>query len=271
MKNILLINDLVGVGNITTTAMMPILSYMGFPTFNLPTSLVSNNFGYGKYAMTDTTEYLRETFPIWEKLGFGFGAVITGFIPSTEQTGMIADFCRKQAAKGAGIFVDPVMGDVGKIYEGLPVDTMVANMRTMLGVADLCYPNYTEACLLTGTPYKEEGVSAEGSRRIVDSLREWGVKSVIITSIKVDGNASVAGYNHKTGEYFSLPYEELPYFFSGTGDVFAAILTGHMLKGESLEESTRKAIDGVYNFIRLNKDAADPYNGLPIAKYLGIL
>ena len=30
-------------------------------------------------------------------------------------------------------------------------------------------------------------------------------------------------------------------------------------------------MDGVYNFIRLNKDADDPYKGLPIEKYLSIL
>lgn len=271
MKNVLLINDLVGIGNITTTAMMPILSYLGFPTYNLPTSLVSNNFGYGKYAMLDTSDYLRQTFPIWDKLGFRFDAIITGFIPSDEQAEMISQFCAKQAAGGAGIYVDPVMGDGGKAYEGLSAETMVGSMRRMLGVADVCFPNYTEACLLTGTPYKEEGISSEEMRGLVDAIRECGVKSVIITSLKVDGKAAVAGYKHENGEYFLLHYEELPLIFSGTGDVFAAILTGHLLKGEDLKASTQKAIDGVYNFMRLNKDEKDPYNGLPVAKYLGIL
>lgn len=271
MRNILIISDSVGIGNIASSAMMPILSYMGFPLSNLPTSLVSNNFGYGKYALLDTTSYLKETFPIWEKLGFSFGAVATGFIPSAEQAELVAHFCKGQADKGVTIFVDPVMGDDGSMYEGLSAETLIPSMRKMLSVADFCYPNYTEACLLTGTPFKKGGVSAKEAEDMVESLKSCGAKSVLITSIKVDGQSSVVGYNAADNKHFMLSYEELPLSFSGTGDVFSAILIGHILKGEGLEESTQKAIDGVYNFMRLNKDASDPYKGLPIEKYLGIL
>ena len=41
-KQILLINDMAGYGKVATAAMLPILSYMGYPTYNLPTALVSN-------------------------------------------------------------------------------------------------------------------------------------------------------------------------------------------------------------------------------------
>lgn len=269
-QNILLVSDVVGMGTIASTAMSPVLAYMGFSTYNLPTSLVSNNFGYGQYAMLDTTEYLRQTFPIWEKLGFGFSAIATGFIPSAEQAELVSKFCAAQAASGARVFVDPIMGDLGEIYNGLPSD-IVEYMRKMLGVADLCFPNYTEACFLTDTPYKEEGVSLAEARRMLDAIRAFGARSVLVTSMKVDGEPAVAGYNAADGKYFIINYEELPLFFSGTGDLFSAILIGHILKGEGLEPATRKAVDGVYNLIRLNKDAGDPYKGIPVEKYLTIL
>ena len=269
-KSILIISDMVGIGTIATTAMMPILTYLGFSTCSLPTSLVSNNFGYGSYAMTDTSDYLRETFPVMEKLGFGFMAIATGFIPSLEQAVMISDFCRKQAKGGTPIFVDPVMGDGGEMYKGLPATT-VDSMKKMLEVADLCYPNYPEACYLTGAPYKSEGIGKEDAFKMVDEIRAMGSASVLITSIKVDGKASVAGFNAEDGEYFILGYEEIPLVFSGTGDVFSAILIGNLLKGMGLKRSTRKAMDGVYNLIMLNKDAKDPYLGLPVEKYLTIL
>ena len=269
-QNILLVSDLVGMGTIASTAMSPILAYMGFSTYNLPTSLVSNNFGYGKYAMSDTTEYLRQTFPIWEKLGFSFSAIATGFIPSAEQAELISKFCTAQAASGARVFVDPVMGDLGEMYNGLPSD-IADYMRRMLRVADLCYPNYTEACFLVDKPYKKEGESAADTRRMLDDIRSFGAKSVLITSMIVDGKPAVAGFNAADGEYFIIHYEELPLFFSGTGDLFSAILIGHILRGEGLEPATRKAVDGVYNLIRLNKDAGDPYKGIPVEKYLTIL
>ncbi len=271
MKNILIISDSVGMGNIATSAMMPILAYMGFSTSSLPTCLVSNNFGYGKYAILDTTGYLRESFQIWEKLGFSFEAVATGFIPSEEQAELISQFCAAQAAKGTSIFVDPVMGDCGEFYDGLDTDMVLRSMRKMLSVADLCYPNYTEACLLTDIPYKEEGVSKKEIFEIVDGLRGMGAKSVLITSAKVDGKAAVVGYKAATGERFLLNYEELPLFFSGTGDAFSAVLIGYLMSGETLKQSTRKAMDGVYNFMLLNKDVEDPYKGLPVEKYLSIL
>ena len=269
-QNILLVGDVVGMGTIGSTAMSPILAYMGFSTYNLPTSLISNNFGYGQYAMLDTTSYLRQTFPIWEKLGFGFGAIATGFIPSAEQAELISKFCSVQAASGARVFVDPIMGDLGEMYNGLP-PTIVEYMRVMLAMADVCYPNYTEACLLTGTPYKEEGVSRDEAFLMLDAIRIFGSKSVLITSMKLDGKPAVAGYNAADGKYFIIHYEELPLFFSGTGDLFSSILIGHVLRGEGLEPSTRKAVDGVYNLIRLNKDAEDPYKGIPVEKYLTIL
>ena len=39
-KQILLINDMAGYGKVATAAMLPILSYFGIPTYNLPTALV---------------------------------------------------------------------------------------------------------------------------------------------------------------------------------------------------------------------------------------
>ena len=55
------------------------------------------------------------------------------------------------------------------------------------------------------------------------------------------------------------------------GDIFSAILIGHLLDGEELVPSTQKAIDGVYKLIDLNKDNKDKNRGIPLEKYLGVL
>ena len=47
MKQILLVNDVVGYSKVGMVAMLPILSYLGIPTYSLPTALVSNTL-YGK-------------------------------------------------------------------------------------------------------------------------------------------------------------------------------------------------------------------------------
>ena len=65
MKKILLINDVVGYSHVGMVAMMPILTYLGHPTYNLPTSLVSNTLDYGRFNVLDTTEYMRGVRQRW--------------------------------------------------------------------------------------------------------------------------------------------------------------------------------------------------------------
>jgi len=266
-KQILLINDMAGYGKVATAAMLPILSYMGLPTYNLPTALVSNTLDYGKFNILDTTEYIKGVFPVWKELGFSFGAIATGFIASEQQAKIIAAYCTEQAQNGTTIFVDPIMGDEGKLYNGVTPDT-IRSMRQMLSVAHLCYPNYTEACFLTDTPCKTNALTADEAAELLNKVRQLCPHSVLITSITIGNQPSVLGYNHITGEQFCLPYTEIPVHFPGTGDIFSAVLIGNLLHNHTLTESTRKAMDAVYALIDLNKNNEDKNRGIPLEKYL---
>ena len=249
---------------------MPILSYFGLPVYNLPTAFVSNTFDYGKFNILDTTDYIKGVFPVWKQLGFRFDAIATGFIASERQARIVSEYCMEQAANGTTIFVDPIMGDEGKLYNGVTPAT-IRSMLEMLSVAHLTYPNYTEACFLTGTPYREEGVTLEEAHRMLRQLQEVGAKSVIITSMLVDGVHCVVGVNHFDGELFKLDYTEIPVHFPGTGDIFSAVLIGHLLMGETLVRSTRLAMDAVATLVAHNKDNDDKNRGIPVENYLGIL
>lgn len=130
-KQILLINDMAGYGKVATAAMLPILSYMGYPTYNLPTALVSNTLDYGKFNILETTDYIQGVFPIWKELGFHYDAISTGFIASERQAGIISRYCTEQAAEGTTIFVDPIMGDEGKLYNGV-TEATIGSMREMI-------------------------------------------------------------------------------------------------------------------------------------------
>lgn len=268
-RQILLVNDIAGYGKVATAAMLPILSYFGYPTYNLPTALVSNTLDYGKFNILDTTEYIKGVFPVWKQLGFSFDAIATGFIASERQADIVARYCQEQAALGTTIFVDPIMGDEGKLYNGVTAAT-INSMREMLSVAHICYPNYTEACYLTGRAYQPEGISQGEARSLLDHLRKTGTKSALVTSVPVDGTPSVIGYNHMNGEYFQLTYEEIPVHFPGTGDIFSAVLIAHLLDGEELKHSVRIAMDAVYQLIDLNKDNLDKNRGIPLEQYLNI-
>ena len=264
-KKVLLINDLAGYGKVALAAMLPVLSYLKYETYNLPTAIVSNTLDYGKFDILDTTQYMKNTLRVWKELDFRFDAISTGFIVSQEQTQMVTDFCRENSAKGVTVFTDPIMGDDGRLYNGMSEET-VELMRKLVSVADYIVPNYTEACYLTGTAYEVEGVSEEAYRKMIDALRTLGAKSVVITSavVKDSDKKSVVGYDHKEGKYFRIDFEEIPVRFPGTGDIFSAVFMAKILAGENLHNATQKAMDAVRTMIAENTENVDKFKGIPL-------
>ena len=258
MKQILLINDVVGHSHVGMVAMWPILTYYGHAVYNLPTALVSNNFDYRDFSVMETTAYMRDTMPVWQKLG-----------------------CRGLAATGTAVFVDPVMADSGSLYNGLD-QRHVELMRDMVSVADLTFPNYTEACYLTATPFSPGGITWAEACRMLDAIAALGAKAVVITSAKVDGQSCVVGrrsdsqlagiaQEHADGRYFRLDYNEIPLTFPGTGDIFSSVLIGHLMNGETLRQSTQTAMTVVSRLIDRNRNQDDLRLGIPIEQCLDLL
>ena len=265
---VLLINDIAGYGKVALSAMLPILSYKGFNLYNLPTAIVSNTLNYEKFRIEDTTEYIEETLRIWKELNFSFDVISTGFIFTKKQMEIISKFCEEQSKKGVFIFNDPIMADNGELYSGISPDT-VDYMKNIISVSDVTMPNYTESCLLTNTKYKE-GISIEEINSIINKIRGIGAKSVIVTSIPSVETKMVAGFDSKINEYFYLPYEEIPTYFPGTGDIFSSVIISETLGDKSLKSATEKAMKIVKEIVFVNKDQEDKKKGIHIEKYLNL-
>lgn len=267
--HVLLINDFPGYGKVALSAMMPILASLGIQTFNLPTALVSNTLNYGKFEVLDTTDYLRGALDVWQELGFRFDAISTGFMLHERQARFVADYCTEQSKNGVKIFCDPIMGDNGKLYNSMTGDT-VRVMQKLVSCADYITPNYTEALLLTGGDPQREP-SEDDTPRLIDRLRELGAKSVVITSVCVEGSHQVCGYDYAAGRYFRVPYEHIPASLPGTGDIFSAIMMAGVLRGNTLEPSVKQAVDVLGQMIRQNLDTQDSFKGIAVESYLELL
>lgn len=281
MKQILLINDVVGHSHVGMVAMLPILTYQGHSVYNLPTALVSNTLDYGRFNVLETTDYMRGTLPVWQRLGFRFDAVCTGLMFSEEQAQLVSAYCKHLHADGTTVFVDPIMGDGGRLYNGMG-QRQVELMREMVSVADLTFPNYTEACYLADVPFRADGMTWDEACQLLDAIADLGARSVVITSACVDGQKcvigrrseeSVRGFRQKIdeGPYFRLDYEEIPLAFHGTGDIFSAVLIGHLMNGDPLRASTQTAMSVVSRLIDRNRDQKDLCLGIPIEKCLDLL
>jgi pyridoxine kinase len=269
-KQILLINDMAGYGKVALSAMIPVLSHMKHHIYNLPTALVSNTLDYGKFDILETTDYMSNTMRIWEELGFSFDAISTGFIVSEQQAKLVAEFCEKQKKKAVTIFVDPIMGDEGKLYNGVTEET-IFHMRRLVQVADYIVPNYTEAVYLAGANYKTEGLSEQEVDSLIQNLLSIGAKSIVITSAKVNEKETVIVYDHETKTTTLLPFVSVPVRFPGTGDIFSSVFMGNVLSGKSIIDSTSKAMSITKELIVRNQHNGDTYKGIPIESFLEVL
>ncbi len=267
---LLLINDIASYGKVALAAMVPVLSHMGYECFSLPTVLVSNTLDYGRFHMQETTDFIQSTLAVWKEMGFAFDAVATGFLGSQEQAELVASYCQEQAQRGVSVFVDPIMGDEGKLYNGVTPER-IQTMRTMVAVADCIVPNYTEAAYLTGRPFSWGGMTAAEAAETVDALRALGTKSVVVTSAVVDGADCIIGYDHVAGEYFTLPFEYVDAHFPGTGDIFSAVLYGWLLRGLTLAEAAAKASSAVHDMVALNRGNVDKYKGIPLETCMEVI
>ena len=164
-KNILIINDMPGYGKVALAAMLPILSHMGHNIYNLPTALVSNTLDYGKFTILDTTDYMKKSIAVWKELGFSFDCITTGFLASAEQVDIIRAFIESQRKEDLLVMTDPIMGDEGKLYNGVTEET-VENMRRLIGVADVIVPNLTEAEFLTERYRGAEALDRHQAREV---------------------------------------------------------------------------------------------------------
>lgn len=267
-KRVLLINDLAGYGKVALSAMIPVFSHLRYDTCNLPTALVSNTLDYGHFRILDTTDYMQDTLAVWEKLGFHFDAICTGFLVSEAQASLLYAYCKAQKEAGTQIFVDPILGDDGALYNGVS-DAAVSYSQKLCSVADVIVPNITEACFLTGAApkgrYTEEEIT-----EILRRLQALGAKAVVITSTDLAGQMVTVVQDSPQAPWQALAYEEIPVRFPGTGDLFMAMMVGQYLKTGNLTASVHHAMQILEQMIRANLHNSDKYKGIPVEQFLEV-
>ena len=280
-KRIVLFNDLPGYGKVALAAMVPLFSRMGHFPYQVPTAVVSNTLDFGKFRIQDMTDYMRDTIKVWDELGFDPDCICTGFVLSEEQVELIGDYIRSRKPRmdeiqnvdnGRLVMVDPIMADGGKLYNGIGMER-VAAMRKLVSYSDVMVPNMTEAGFLTGICPGRERASAAELRELVDGLHKLSGKSVVITSVQDSETDEhlVCGYDHKSGQYFRVPFIFLPVRVAGSGDIFSTVMTGKLLDGESLEEAVRDAVRVLTVLIRDNQSHLDEYKGILVERYWELL
>lgn len=267
-KRVLLINDLSGCGKVALSAMIPVLSAFGYSVNNLPTAIVSNTLDYGQFEILDTTDYMEKTVDVWKKLNFHFDCISTGFICNESQIKIIEEILKQN--EDAYVCVDPIMGDNGKLYNGISTD-IAAHMKKLIPYADIIVPNITEAELLIYGKSSEAKSDESYYKKLALEIQSLGAKSVVITSICDKNNDYYMMAANPQGKAVKIPYENIHARFPGTGDVFSSVLLGNLLRGKVFEAAIRAASSFVYDSIKENIENKDYNQGLKIENKLNKL
>ncbi len=241
------IHDLSGFGRCSLTVVMPTLSAMGVQCCPLPTALLSTHTGgFSGNTFLDLTDQMAPITAHWRELGLRFDAVYTGFMGSREQMALTGDFIRTFKREGNVIVVDPVMGDHGRLYRTYTGE-MCRAMGELAALADVITPNRTEAALLLGLGYEEVRLDQEADcRRWAEELSLGGRRSVVLTGVSLTADTlGAACFDRATGETSFAAAERVEGRFHGTGDLFASVLTGALVKGQSLSQAARLAAEFV--------------------------
>lgn len=156
--------------------------------------------------------------------------------------------------------LDPVLGDDGTGYY-VPNGPKVARayINHLVPMADIITPNRFEASTLTGLeidPSHERAL--EQAIGAIDKLHEMGVKIVALTSFVLTKEPETlicllscksADNRLEQGRWkISLPKLDCP--FTGTGDLFAALLTGWLCKSMfDLKSSFEKTANAIHEVL----------------------
>lgn len=247
VKRIAAIHDLSCFGRCSLTVIIPALSALGYQVIPVPTALLSTHTGgFDGIHFLDTTDSVKRISEHFEKLNITFDAVYTGFLGSEEQIELVEDFIKRFGKNGCPIAIDPVMGDDGILYSTYN-DALVRGMSTLCRHADIITPNLTEACFLTGIPYKNTAQMTESERTsylhtLLSALESDEKKKIVITGI-CDGADKLAVYGtdpDADGE-FAFSVSRISKNYPGTGDLFASVLIGEYLRSGDFKASARFA------------------------------
>ncbi len=241
-KRMAVINDLACYGRCALAVSVPIISAMGIECCPIPTVVLSANGAFEGVVSKDLASFQNETFEHFNALQVNFDGASSGFhnnIKQLQATEMFFNSLRN-TDKQTLIFVDPIMGDHGRLYS-VSTEEVCMGYQRLLSYADVATPNLTECCRLLELPYPDVTPSREELIGMLLKLHELGPKYIVITGLDYGayiGNMVSDGKDIELITTLRVGKERC-----GTGDVFMSVLAGNMVRGDDFIEAVKKSVE----------------------------
>ena len=285
MKKIAVLNDLSGMGKCSLTAAIPVISVMGIQVCPLPTAVLSAQTGFPSYYCDDYTDRMDAIMEEWKKMDFYPDGIYTGFLADARQADKAVEFIEQFAKEDTKILIDPVMGDNGEEYP-IYTEALCEKMRFLVRRATVITPNLTEALLLLYGARRAhvlwKKLSLMDEERLLKFTESTGkeLSKEFDTEVVITGIDLPARENHqemgnlicKDGVQTWVSTVKEGGSYSGTGDLFASVLSAGMVKGMDTVDSVRKAVKflskGIHDAVL---EGTDRNEGICFERYLSEL
>jgi pyridoxine kinase len=282
-RRIAAIHDFSCVGRCALTVVIPTLSVMGYQTIPLPTALLSSHTGgFENLYFRDLTDDMQHIAAHFDRLSMTFGSIYTGFLGSEEQISVVREFIEHfgktpdETGKAPIILVDPVMGDDGVLYSTYTKE-LANGIRELSTHAQVITPNLTEACFLTDTPYIDTAKLTEKEAEafvllLLQKLSGVCHGQIVITGIGLAGGIVANAGRDEDGRVFWVKRMCQDISYPRTGDIFASVLLGALLQGDSFELACTRAADFIVLLITESAKIDTPVRmGVALEAHLGAL
>ena len=251
MKRVLSIQDISCVGKCSLTVALPIVSAAGIETAILPTAVLSTHTAFKNFTFRDLTDDIPGIAEHWKMENIGFDGIYTGYLGSFRQIDLVEKIFEDFDHPGMLRFVDPAMGDNGKLYPGFD-EAFARKMGELCGKADIIVPNFTEAAFMLGEEYiGDKKYSIDDVKSLLKRLCALGAPTAVLTGVSLEeGKYGVMAYDSSKDEYYEYYNEHVPVSFHGTGDVFASSCFAGLMCGQSLPEALKTAVEFTLDSIK---------------------
>ncbi|MGN8761006.1 bifunctional hydroxymethylpyrimidine kinase/phosphomethylpyrimidine kinase [Oribacterium sp. HCP3S3_B9] len=293
IKKLALINDLCSVGRCSLSIQIPVVTALQLSACPIPTAVLSNHTAFPHVSSTGLGAVMEERLETLSENDIHFDGILIGYLGDCTDLRALDAYLEAEKLRNPAlrIFLDPAMADHGRLYRGMTEEHIEA-MRALCRKADLICPNLTEAAFLADFDYaglKEtlDRCTSAATRGMVmhallSELHHLTEGQIVVTGVEAypetaedratTPEALINVVSEADGDLRFVGHARSGDARPGTGDLFSAIVASLCLRGEELENATRRAADFVALCIRHSEEEKVPIvYGVQFEDVLGAL
>lgn len=255
---VLSIQSHVAYGHVGNDAAMLPLQLLGIEPVAVHTVQFSNHTGYGEFkGQVFTPAHVQDVLDGLRARGVlaRCTAVLSGYLGDAGVGEVILAAVQEVRASHpkAHYLCDPVMGDVGRgvfVRPGIPEFLR----KRALSQASVITPNHYEFELLCGgQPLMSVKAAIDAAREMLTHMHNSASALIVITSLRTEdqpadklGTLAVTANN---AWLVQTPYIDLQPLPNGMGDVFSAVLLGHLIQGRTIPDAVSGAVSTLFALV----------------------